>query len=128
MSWRKVGSLGPQSRRCFASLPAKGKVESQVSRISAVDNGFLVGSIENYAPVSHVIVAVGAGPRHEKAHEKGCAHAIRTLSNLSTTDATQFAISRVLVSTKWLCRQQKRYEKSFSKILSFCLYCSCFIQ
>jgi len=96
MSWRKVGSLGPQSRRCFASLPAKGKMESQVSKISAVDNGFIVGSIENYAPVSHVIVAVGAGPRHEKAHEKGVAHAIRTLSNLSTTDATQFAISRVL--------------------------------
>jgi len=96
MSWRKVGSLGPQSRRCFASLPAKAKVESQLPKISAVNNGFLVGSIENYAPISHVVVVVGAGPRHEKAHEKGASHAIRTLSNLSTTNATNFAISRVL--------------------------------
>jgi len=95
MSWRKVGSLGSQGRRCYASLPAKAKVESQLPKIST-NNGFLVGSIENYAPVSHVIVAVGAGPRHEKAHEKGACHAIRTLSNLSTTDATTFAISRVL--------------------------------
>ena len=98
MSWRKVGSLGPQSRRCFASLPAKARLESQLPKISAVDNGFIVGSIENYAPVSHVIVAVGAGPRHEKAHEKGVSHAIRTLSNIGTSDASKFAISRVLVS------------------------------
>jgi len=96
MSWRKVGSLGPQSRRCFASLPAKARLESQLPKISAVDNGFIVGSIENYAPVSHVIVAVGAGPRHEKAHEKGVSHAIRTLSNIGTSDASKFAISRVL--------------------------------
>lgn len=96
MSWRKVGSLGAQSRRCFASLPAKAKVESQLPKISTSDSGFIVGSIENYAPISHVIVVVGAGPRHEKAHEKGASHAIRTLSNLSTGDATKFAISRVL--------------------------------
>jgi len=96
MSWRKAVSIGIQSRRGFASLPAKAKVESQMPKISAVDNGFIVGSIENYAPVSHVIVAVGAGPRHEKAHQKGASHAIRSLSNLSTVDATQFAISRVL--------------------------------
>jgi len=96
MSWRKVGSIGAQSRRCFASLPAKAKVESQLPKISAVDNGFIVGSIENYAPISHVVVALGSGPRHEKAHEKGASHAIRTLANLSTADATTFAISRVL--------------------------------
>ena len=98
MSWRKVGSLSAQSRRCFASLPAKAKVESQLPKISAGENNFIVGSIENYAPISHVIVAVGAGPRHEKAHEKGASHAIRSLSNLSTVDATKFGISRVLVS------------------------------
>ena len=102
MSWRKVGSLGAQSRRCFASLPAKAKVESQLPKISTSDSGFIVGSIENYAPISHVIVVVGAGPRHEKAHEKGASHAIRTLSNLSTGDATKFAISRVLVSLNYM--------------------------
>jgi len=96
MSWRNVGSLSAQSRRCFASLPAKAKVESQLPKISAGENNFIVGSIENYAPISHVIVAVGAGPRHEKAHEKGASHAIRSLSNLSTVDATKFGISRVL--------------------------------
>ena len=110
MSWRKVGSLGPQSRRCFASLPAKARLESQLPKISAVDNGFIVGSIENYAPVSHVIVAVGAGPRHEKAHEKGVSHAIRTLSNIGTSDASKFAISRVLVSWAELGVSRLRFK------------------
>lgn len=98
MSWRKVSSLrlqALQSRR-FASVLAKEKVESQLPRISSLDSGFLVGSIENFSPVSHVIVAVGAGPRHEKAHEKGVCHAIRALSSLSTMDATSFGLSRVL--------------------------------
>ena len=97
MSWRKVGSLGAQSRRCFGTLPAKAKVESQLPKVSTIDNGIIVGSIENYSPITHVIVAVGAGPRHEKAYEKGVCHVIRACSNASTAECNTISVTRYLV-------------------------------
>jgi len=103
MSWRKVTCLTQPARRALAtssssfSVPATAPlVESQLPKITTLDNGILVGSIETYAPISHVVVAVGAGPRHEQAHEKGVAHALRSYSCLSTTEATGFGLSRVL--------------------------------
>jgi len=96
MSWRKVGFLGAQSRRCFGTLPAKAKVESQLPKVSTIDNGIIVGSIENYSPITHVIVAVGAGPRHEKAHEKGVCHAIRACCNASTAECNTISVTRYL--------------------------------
>jgi len=58
--------------------------------------GLLVASLDNYAPVSRVILAVNSGSRFEAAHEQGAGHALRALGYLSTKDATSFGISRTL--------------------------------
>jgi len=95
MSWRSAAAVSGQAKRALGSL-ARAPMESQLPKVSTLESGILVGSIETYAPVSHVVVAVGAGPRHEKPYEMGAAHCVRAFSALSTMDASQFGISRIL--------------------------------
>jgi len=58
--------------------------------------GLLVVSLDNYAPVSRVVLAVNSGARFEAGHEQGAGHALRALAYLSTQDATCFGISRTV--------------------------------
>lgn len=64
--------------------------------LTRTKRGLLVASLDNYAPVSRVVLAVNSGARFEAAHEQGCGHALRALGYLSTQDATSFGISRTV--------------------------------
>merc|ERR1711872_139588 len=64
--------------------------------LTRTKRGLLVASLDNYAPVSRVVLAVNSGARFEAAHEQGAGHALRALGYLSTKDATSFGISRTL--------------------------------
>jgi len=64
--------------------------------LTRTKRGLLVVSLDNYAPVSRVILAVNSGARFEAPHEQGAGHALRALGYLSTKDATNFGISRTV--------------------------------
>jgi len=64
--------------------------------LTRTKRGLLVASLDNYAPVSRIILAVNSGSRFEAAHEQGAGHALRALGYLSTQDATSFGISRTI--------------------------------
>jgi len=64
--------------------------------LTRTNRGLLVASLENYAPVSRVILAVNSGARFETAYEQGAGHALRALGFLSTKDATAFGIGRTV--------------------------------
>lgn len=64
--------------------------------LTRTKRGLLVVSLDNFAPVSRVVLAVNSGARFEAAHEQGAAHALRALGFLSTQDATGFGIGRTV--------------------------------
>lgn len=64
--------------------------------LTRTKRGLLVVSLDNYAPISRVILAVNSGARFEAAHEQGAGHALRALGYLSTKDATDFGIGRTV--------------------------------
>jgi len=64
--------------------------------LTRTKRGLLVASLDNYAPVSRVVLAVNSGARFEAAHEQGAGHALRALGYLSTQDATNFGIGRTV--------------------------------
>ena len=50
--------------------------------LTRTKRGLLVASLDNYAPVSRIILAVNSGSRFEAAHEQGAGHALRALGYL----------------------------------------------
>lgn len=74
--------------RARASLP------KQTPKVSKLPNGLVVASLENYSPLSRVAVVYNAGSRYEQAGSEGVTHCLRTLSDLSTSKSTNFAITR----------------------------------
>lgn len=69
-------------------------LHKQDPKISRLSSGTVVASVENYSPIARVAVVVNAGSRFETAGNKGAAHSMRIVSNLSTTKSTSFGVTR----------------------------------
>ncbi|XP_070579542.1 cytochrome b-c1 complex subunit 2, mitochondrial-like [Ptychodera flava] len=89
------------SRRNLAawSAVAKKKVErielpKEDVKITKLQNGLTVASLENHSPVSKIGVIINAGSRYEDANNLGVTHYLRACSHLATQGASTFAITR----------------------------------
>ncbi|XP_065826787.1 cytochrome b-c1 complex subunit 2, mitochondrial-like [Oscarella lobularis] len=72
----------------FAKPPSEGV------KISKLDNGFTVTSLETHSPVAKVALLVKAGSRYEAAESLGVTHHLRATAFMATKDRTAFRVSR----------------------------------
>jgi len=105
MVWGRVGRAAPAVvKRCMSNLPQESGTYAKEfaiadglslgMQVTVTRKGLLVASIENYAPMSRIVLAVNSGSRFETAAEQGAGHCLRALAFLSTKDATHFGIGR----------------------------------
>ncbi|CAD5118587.1 DgyrCDS7275 [Dimorphilus gyrociliatus] len=89
-------------KRLYATRLAEHQEASRVSlpkqsaQITRLNNGALVTSLENYAPIAHISILFKAGTRNESYENLGVCHALRTGAALSTQNVTQFGLTRNL--------------------------------
>lgn len=65
-------------------------------KMTKLDNGVLVASLENGSPISRVAAVLNTGSRDESHVEQGSCHALRVFSNLATRNFSSFGITRNL--------------------------------
>ncbi|RNA42134.1 cytochrome b-c1 complex subunit mitochondrial [Brachionus plicatilis] len=65
-------------------------------RVTKLDNGVVIASLENYSPISRVAAVLNTGSRDESHTEQGSTHALRVFSNLATRNFSSFGITRNL--------------------------------
>jgi ubiquinol-cytochrome c reductase core subunit 2 len=63
-------------------------------RLTRLENGIVVASLENHSPVTRVAAVFNAGARDETHAELGAAHALRVYSSLATRNYSVFGLSR----------------------------------
>lgn len=63
-------------------------------KVTKLNNGLTVASLETFSPVSEVGVIVRAGSRFETPKKEGITHLLRTCAYQSTPDKSAFRISR----------------------------------
>jgi len=69
----------------------------QDARLTQIENGIRVASVENYSPITQVGVVVKAGSRYENPKENlGIAHCLRNAAVYSTENHTAFSLTRNL--------------------------------
>jgi len=89
-------------RYASAAAAAQAKEPRQLApsreplRVTKLENGTVVASIENHSPVTRIAAVVNAGSRDEAAGQQGVAHALRAFSSLATRNYSQFGVSRTL--------------------------------
>lgn len=65
-------------------------------RVSKLENGIVVASLENHSPVSRVAAVLNTGARDETFEQQGASHALRVFSNLATRNFSMYGVSRNL--------------------------------
>ncbi|CAF0830809.1 unnamed protein product [Brachionus calyciflorus] len=65
-------------------------------RVTKLENGVVVASLENHSPVSRIAAVVNTGSRDETQEQLGASHALRIFSNLATRNFSNFGVSRNL--------------------------------
>ena len=65
-------------------------------RVTKLDNGIVVASVENHSPVTRIAAVVNVGSRDESHSEAGSAHALCVYSSLATRNYSVFGVSRNL--------------------------------
>lgn len=65
-------------------------------RVSKLENGVVVASLENHSPVSRIAAVVNASSRDETHDQQGASHALRVYSSLATRNYSAFGVSRNL--------------------------------
>ena len=71
-------------------------VQKHPARITKLDNGLRVASIENGSPVSQVGIIVNAGSRIESRKELGITHFLRVATNMSTQNMSDLGVVRAV--------------------------------
>jgi len=82
------------SAQAAAASKPRINLPKQTPKVSKLPNGLVVASYENYSPLARIAVVYNAGSRYEETGKEGVTHCLRSLSDLSTSRATDFAIVR----------------------------------
>lgn len=69
-------------------------IVSKDAKVTKMQNGLMVVTLENHSPVSRVGVLYNAGSRREDHVNRGITHYMRTLAMMSSKKATGFGIAR----------------------------------
>ncbi|XP_014674748.1 PREDICTED: cytochrome b-c1 complex subunit 2, mitochondrial-like [Priapulus caudatus] len=93
-------------RRLYAAQAAaaqkteavQASLQKEQPKISKLANGIQVVSVENFSPVSKVVVVYNAGARFESSQNLGVTHALRNAGALATKDTSFFGNVRNLES------------------------------
>ncbi|XP_003742765.1 cytochrome b-c1 complex subunit 2, mitochondrial [Galendromus occidentalis] len=70
------------------------RLPSEETRLTTLDNGLSLYSVENQSPVSRVVIVTKAGSRYETGPELGASHLVRCMAGLRTKNSTSFGITR----------------------------------
>jgi ubiquinol-cytochrome c reductase core subunit 2 len=65
-------------------------------KVTKLDNGIVVASLENHSPVSRIAAVLNVGARDETHEQLGATHALRVYSSLATRNHSLFGLSRNL--------------------------------
>jgi ubiquinol-cytochrome c reductase core subunit 2 len=57
-------------------------LQKEAIKVTKLQNGIVVATLENHSPLSRIAVVVNASARHESYNLQGAAHALRTLASL----------------------------------------------
>ena len=60
-------------------------LQKEAIKVTKLQNGIVVATLENHSPLSRIAVVVNASARHESHNLQGAAHALRTLASLVIT-------------------------------------------
>lgn len=100
---RSTSTLLNSIHKTFASAATASQAKEQKSalpkesvRVTKLDNGIVVASLENHSPVSRVAAVLNTGSRDETQEQSGALHALRVYSNLATRNFSSFGVSRNL--------------------------------
>lgn len=89
-----IRSRGYAAQAAAARADAGGRLPAQQVKVTRLPSGTAVASLENYSPVSQIMVVYNAGSRHENGNNQGVTHALRSAVNLSTQNSTNFGVVR----------------------------------
>lgn len=105
ISFRGASSLINALPKRFASAAAAAQdkpkqraaaLPKEPVRVTKLDNGIVVASLENNSPVTRVAAVVNAGSRDELSNQRGASHALRVYSSLATRNYSIIGVSRNL--------------------------------
>lgn len=65
-------------------------------RVTRLDNGVVLASLENYSPITRIGAVFNTGARDETSSERGVTHALRVFSSLATRNYSAYGLSRHL--------------------------------
>ena len=113
---KRFASAATQAAEPPKSTQGQALVKEPV-KVTKLDNGVVVVSLENGSPVTRIAAVVNAGARDETAAERGVSHGLRVFSNLVCTSLS-------LSSEMYLSIQKCIYEnpivkKGNSQLLGF---------
>lgn len=95
---RKFCVLGSQQLRFIHQSKSEVDLDvlpKQDAKVSQIESGIKIASLENYSPVTEIAVIVKAGSRYENRKENlGISHRLRNAATLSTKNHTAFALTR----------------------------------
>ncbi|VDI63060.1 ubiquinol-cytochrome c reductase core subunit 2 [Mytilus galloprovincialis] len=66
-----------------ATSDSSAQLTKQAPRITKLDNGLTVASLENNSPISQIALVVNAGSRFESYSDAGVTHFLRNATNLT---------------------------------------------
>lgn len=72
--------------RTFASAAANPALSKLEQKVSKLDNGLTVASVDAHGPISHFVVTYRAGSRYEQPDELGLVHRLRNSFGLDTAN------------------------------------------
>ncbi|CAC5409591.1 QCR2 [Mytilus coruscus] len=79
-----------------ATSDSSAQLTKQSPRVTKLDNGLTVASLENYSPISQVALIVNAGSRFESYTNAGVTHFLRSATNLSTLNWLDTSLVRAV--------------------------------
>jgi ubiquinol-cytochrome c reductase core subunit 2 len=80
----------------YSSPPGNTFVKPEQLKVSTLENGIKVASVENFSPITRIAAVINVGSRDEEHHEQGALHALRIYSNLATKNYSSFGVTRTL--------------------------------
>ena len=87
---RYASAAAKQAKSASQPLP------KEAVRVTKLNNGIVVASLENHSPITRIAAVFNAGSRDETAEQQGASHALRVYSSLATKNFSVFGLSRNL--------------------------------
>ena len=111
MKIKRFASAATQSKS-QSEAPKKTALAKESVKVTKLNSGVVVTSLENHSPVTRIAAVINAGARDEKVSERGASHALRVYSGLvKLKSRTKQINSRFLIKIIHSFKATKNYSK-----------------